>query len=248
MRQTIQWLVVAVATTLPALAVAQEGEETPPNPFEMPSEAGGYGGYGEMGGYPGGGGGYGGGMMGEGYGEMGGYGGGSPPDPFRAGLDRLLDMLREAKSEAEKKQLMEYAREALAKRYKQQLERREAEISDLERRLDALRQEQQRRNDAAERIVDLQMRSLELAAEGLLERDQVITVDSPPERRGRTNRRRGGAGAGYGEMGGGYGMGGGYPGGEAVSPPNEATEESAPSDEPQESGADEKADAEADQE
>lgn len=223
MRHSMQCLLVAIATSLPVTAAAQDQVEKPANPFEMEEAEGGYGP--TAGGYPGGG--YpkkvprASGAGGEAYPGAGGaspYGEGSPyggggaspyggrPDPFRAGLARLLDMLPKAKSEEEKKQLLEYAREALTKRYQQQLENREREIRNLELRLTALRDEQQRRSDAAERIIELQMKSLELAAEGLLERDQVINISPRRQRTGASPY--GGGGSPYG---GEFPYGGGSP-------------------------------------
>ncbi len=93
---------------------------------------------------------------------------------FQNGLVRTLEQLKKTTDPEEKKVLLQYARDAFSKRYQEQLKERATTIESLERKLNQLKEDHKRRADATERIVDLQMKSLDLVAEGLLDSQQLL--------------------------------------------------------------------------
>jgi hypothetical protein len=127
---------------------------------------------------------------------------------FMTGLGTLLDRLSKASSDSQIQQLKESARKAFKARYAEQLQARESKIAELEAQIADLKIEQQRRADAADRVVDLQMQSLELAAEGLMDRQQFIRLGTS----GWSPKNDATSSSGYGGDMGAYRRGGGYPG------------------------------------
>ncbi len=170
----------------------RSGKKTVPNPFDLPSEGGGYGAM-DM-------------MMGEdmgdmmdmeegmggmemgmedemGMGSMGmGYGGGemygdggdstSPADRrFQIGLQRAIQALRNSKSEADQKALLDFVRQAFQNRYDESIQSRRKQLNQIKERVAKLEGELKRREAAKSRVVEVQLQSVQLAAEGLLELD-----------------------------------------------------------------------------
>ncbi len=88
---------------------------------------------------------------------------------FQAGLQRAITALRIAKSENEKKQLLSYIRHAFTVRYEQTIARRRDELKKIKDRVAELESELVRREAAKSRVLEVQMQSVQLAAEGLME-------------------------------------------------------------------------------
>lgn len=97
---------------------------------------------------------------------------------FKHALAMLIDQLAAAESSTAKSTLLGYAREALTERYTEQIELRRKEISRLEGRLKELKEDLAKRSARAEQVVNLQLNSLELASEGLIDHDQVMKLGS----------------------------------------------------------------------
>jgi predicted outer membrane protein len=124
---------------------------------------------------------------GEGMGEMGmggmGMGMGGMPDPnakFRHGLQTAIRMIQLAKSEEEKTVLRNFVREAFENRYDEMLASRQKDLEELRKGIKRLEQEIQRRGAAKERVVQLQLQSVQLAAEGLLDTSDLQGLNSAP--------------------------------------------------------------------
>lgn len=139
-------------------------------------------------------------------GMKGGYGGWVPPPTeeqrFQLGIRRVVKSLEQAETEEEKERLLELGRKGLELQYQRKLNERKAELEKLRRQLEQLETDYGRRVQAMPRIIDLQLESLKLASEGLLNLEDVI------------GRGRRGYPGGYGNEMGGYGMdyGGGMKG------------------------------------
>lgn len=163
------------------------------DPFAQPMR----GGRGEMmaGGFGGEMGGMGMGMEGgdmEGYGMaeesgmmgMGGYGASapSPDEVFRHGLQLAITALRKAQDDDERNTLRGYIRAAFEKRYETMIEGRKTDIARLKKSVANLEAEMQRREAAKDRVVQLQLQSVQLAAEGILEPNELLprASDSDP--------------------------------------------------------------------
>ncbi len=127
--------------------------------------------------------------MGEGmemgYGEMGGmeemYGMGmdaspSPDELFRLGLQRAITALKKAKTEPEKTALQGFIRKAFSERYDRSIKRRKRDLDRLKEQIAKLEQELGRREAAKERVIQLQLESVQLASEGLLELNELQGV------------------------------------------------------------------------
>jgi len=95
---------------------------------------------------------------------------------FKHALSMVIEQLASAETSSAKKTLLGYAREALTERYTEQIELRRKEISRLEMRLKELKEDLAKRSARAEQVVNLQINSLELASEGLIDRDQVLKL------------------------------------------------------------------------
>lgn len=107
-----------------------------------------------------------------GMGMMGGMPAAAAPTPselFQQALQRAVQRLRSAKTEEEKQELLELVRSALSERYEQALTQREQELDDLEQRLQKLRTDLERRRQAQQKVIDVQLQTVELAGEGLVE-------------------------------------------------------------------------------
>lgn len=124
-----------------------------------------------------------------GYGEYGGggaspyggggaspYGGGSPygsptsPNMlFQQAVRQTVKRLAAASTEAEKRKLLDLVRAAFNERYERAIATRQQELDELEQRLQALRADLDHRREAQEKVVDVQVRTVELAGEGLVE-------------------------------------------------------------------------------
>lgn len=154
-----------------------------PNPFEEKPRGGGYGMMGAGGGDMEG-------MMGgmeemtdEGMGMEMGYGMGMGDDmgmgpggagfsqdqQFRRGLQRAIQLLQQAKTDNEKETLRDYVREAFDDRYAKMIASRKRDLERLKRSVAKLESDLKRREAAQQRVVEVQMQSVQLAAEGLLE-------------------------------------------------------------------------------
>lgn len=95
---------------------------------------------------------------------------------FKHALSMLIEQLASAETNSAKETLLGYAREALTERYTEQIELRRKEISRLELRLKELKEDLAKRSARAEQVVSLQINSLELASEGLIDHDQVLKL------------------------------------------------------------------------
>lgn len=150
------------------LAVEQQSLKPQPSMQDGPGNGAYMGGYASgLGVMPGGpGGGYG--------GAAGGYGGGmssepSPSDLFQTAVRNSVQRLARAKTDAEKQKLLETVRSAFHERYQQAIAQRQGELDRLEQQLQQLRQDLERRRAAEQKIVEVQLRTVELAGEGLVE-------------------------------------------------------------------------------
>ncbi|QDT13817.1 hypothetical protein [Planctomycetes bacterium K23_9] len=142
------------------------------NPFDQPIGDGGLGGGMDMG-------------MGMGM-DMGmdmGMGGGmgmevkpSPDQLFRANLPRAIQQLKKSKTAEERTALQKYIRQAFDQRYDRMMEDRKKDIARLRKSLTELESDLQRRTAAKDRVVGLQLQSVQLAAEGLLELNDLQGV------------------------------------------------------------------------
>ena len=169
------------------LAVEQQALQSDPAPSGMEGGVvlGGYGsatpavggiGYGGMDMYGGetyGSGGYGGGGYGSPPGEYGGgYGGEgqlSPSQLFQQAIQVAVMRLAQAESDAQKQKLLEVVRGAFNERYEQAIARRQQQLEQLEKQLQQLREDLERRRSAQQKVVEVQLRTVELAGEGLVE-------------------------------------------------------------------------------
>ncbi len=102
------------------------------------------------------------------------YGGPSPEQVFREGLQRAIVALRKAKSDEEKETLRGHIREAFENRYETMITERKRDIARLKQSLANLEAEMQRRAAAKDRVVQLQLQSVQLAAEGILEPNELL--------------------------------------------------------------------------
>ncbi len=117
---------------------------------------------------------YGGGM---GAGDMGGYGmdmgmggaGVSPEERFRLALRKAISKLSSSQSDEEKATLMRYTQDALQQQYDVMIQRRRDELNRLKQSLAKLETDLQKREAAKDRVIKLQMQTVTLAAEGLLD-------------------------------------------------------------------------------
>ncbi|TWU16216.1 hypothetical protein [Allorhodopirellula heiligendammensis] len=142
------------------------------NPFELNVPSG--GGMGSMMGMDGS-------MMGDGYGDMGmgsmGYGdmsGGSEPafsneQLFRYRLRTAISQISDAENADEKAALLKYTQAALQEQYDAMIARRTKDLNRLQEKLTRLEEDLRKRAAAKDRVVKLQMQSVILAAEGLLD-------------------------------------------------------------------------------
>ncbi len=97
---------------------------------------------------------------------------------FRARMKIAIKRMRDAKTDAEKSQLMSFTETALQTRYDQMIEKRKTEITQLKASIAKLEADLERRAAAKDRVVKLQMQSAVLAAEGLLDLDTSTPRDS----------------------------------------------------------------------
>ena len=144
------------------------------------------------------------------------YGMGAPPSAaqrFRNGLQRAIKALKNAKSEKEREKLRGFVREALAERYDSMLKGRKRDLDRLKKRLSALEGDLKRRASAKDRVVQLQMQSVQLAAEGLLELGSMPGGYGTMEAGGDEMSGPSGASDNYEPFGGGSGGGGDGSGG-----------------------------------
>lgn len=105
-------------------------------------------------------------------GMMGGMGMGIEPDPeikFRQGLQRAIRALRGAKTDEERTALKGYVKTALQERYMRMIQSRRKDLENLKAKINRLEADLSRRESAAKRVIEVQMQSVELASEGLLE-------------------------------------------------------------------------------
>ncbi len=90
---------------------------------------------------------------------------------FRAGLRRAITALKRAKTASERETLLGYVREAFETRFQETIVTRRKELAHIKKRIAELESDLQRREAAKARVVAVQLQSVQLAAEGLLEFD-----------------------------------------------------------------------------
>ena len=98
---------------------------------------------------------------------------------FRRGLQRAIKMLKKSKNETSKEIIRDYIRTAFSQRYDRMIDQRKKDVERLRKSITQLENDLQRRTAAKKRVVELQLQSVQLAAEGLLEID-----DPQPAMRG----------------------------------------------------------------
>jgi hypothetical protein len=112
-----------------------------------------------------------------------------PDELFRRGLQRAIHSLKNAKSDEEGDALRGYVRAAFSERYDKMIVDRKRDVAKLKKSIAKLEQDLKRREFAKERVVQLQLQSVQLAAEGLLDLGDLQGV---------SGRSPGGQGRGYG--------------------------------------------------
>ena len=110
--------------------------------------------------------------------EMGGMGGGfgsvdHESRQFRRGLEIAITMLRKENDPQKRKKLQQYVRDAFDNRYTQMITKRKKDIARLQASLQKLENDLKRRESAKSRVIELQMQSVQLAAEGILELQDI---------------------------------------------------------------------------
>jgi hypothetical protein len=118
-----------------------------------------------------------------------------PDELFRRGLQRAIHSLKNAKSDEEGDALRGYVRAAFSERYDKMIVDRKRDVAKLKNSIAKLEQDLKRREFAKERVVQLQLQSVQLAAEGLLDLGDLQGV---------SGRSPGGQGPGYGGGGGAF--------------------------------------------
>lgn len=93
----------------------------------------------------------------------------SPDDLFRAGLQKAILALKSTKSTTKKAVLLGYVRRAFQDRYEESIASRRSELEKIKLRVAQLESDLKRRESAKERVVEVQLQSVQLAAEGLME-------------------------------------------------------------------------------
>lgn len=91
---------------------------------------------------------------------------------FRAGLQRAIAALQQVKTEDEKKTLIGYVQIAFQQRYDRSIKQRRQELDRIKERVAKLEVDLKRRQAAKNRVIEVQLQSVQLAAEGLLELNQ----------------------------------------------------------------------------
>ncbi|MEM8669589.1 MAG: hypothetical protein AAGG48_18830 [Planctomycetota bacterium] len=136
-----------------------------------------------------------------GYGAMGSTGAFDPEDFFRRALQRAIRGLREAENDDDRTTIKGYIKTALEERYSRMIKKRREDLEGLKAKIQKLEQDLKRRESAAKRVIEVQMQSVELASEGLLELGELRGVKS----RGGGMGMRGGMEDGTDMMDGGMG-------------------------------------------
>ncbi len=134
--------------------------------------------------------------MSMGMGDMGGMEMDMEPSAdelFRVNLSRAIAQLKKAKTDEERAVLQKYIREAFEQRYDRMMTQRKEDIQRLSTSLTALQRDLKRRIAAKDRVIGLQLQSVQLAAEDLLDLNDLQGM----------NENRGRDVDGGGQMGGG---------------------------------------------
>lgn len=127
---------------------------------------------------------------------------------IQRGLIRIIEALPNATSAEDKNKLLQWAKKGLKARYEIRLRERQERIDDLQKQLDVLKAEYERRTKATDRIVSVQLESLKLAAEGLVSTREIVKDYGLTEMAGMGMDMDAYGDGGYGddmEMGGDYG-------------------------------------------
>ena len=95
---------------------------------------------------------------------------------FNVRLQRAIEILKSSKDAGKKKALQGFIKDAFSQRYDQMMSVRNQDITRLRKRLATLEADHQRRVAAKERVVQLQLQSVQLAAEGLLDLNDIQGV------------------------------------------------------------------------
>ncbi len=93
----------------------------------------------------------------------------SADDLFRQGLQRAIYSLNAAQTDEQKEIIRGYIREAFEDRYLKMISERKRDLEKLKASVAKLESDLERREAAKDRVVQVQMQSVQLAAEGLLE-------------------------------------------------------------------------------
>lgn len=105
----------------------------------------------------------------------------SADELFRANLPRAIQQLKKSKTPEERTALQKYIRQAFEQRYDRMMADRKQDIARLRKSLTELESDLQRRTAAKDRVVGLQLQSVQLAAEGLLELNDLQGMGSSGE-------------------------------------------------------------------
>lgn len=122
------------------------------------------------------------GMGGMEMGGMEGYAASSPEQLFGEGLQRAIRALRLANNDQTKETLRRHIRTAFEERYERMIATRKKDIARLKRSVAKLEAEMQRREAAKDRVVQLQLQSVQLAAEGILEPNELLPSSGSRQR------------------------------------------------------------------
>ena len=111
---------------------------------------------------------------------MSGSQGPSHDDRFRIGLQKAITALKKAKSDQERKALEGFIVQAFSDRYDRIIASRKKDLERLKKQIASLEQDLSRREAAKSRVIQVQLQSVQLAVEGVLELNELQGVSPYP--------------------------------------------------------------------
>ncbi|MCG8652303.1 MAG: hypothetical protein MI861_20855 [Pirellulales bacterium] len=93
----------------------------------------------------------------------------SEEDIFQRGLQLAISQLRQTEKQENKNVLLGYVKKAFEERYDKSIAKRRKELQQIKNRVVQLEKNLARREAAKQRVLEVQLQSVQLAAEGLLE-------------------------------------------------------------------------------